>query len=489
MFAELHVERGRLRAILPCTTGTIVRTETDSFDYPGCHVLPGFVDNHAHIVGLGERLSLVSLHESRSEDECVQLLVKAGAAPNGWVRAMGWNQEHWPQGRWPTRELLDRAYPDTPVAASRVDGHAMWVNSAALKVSGIEPTNHTGILLDDEMLPIWLSIPPRSADEIRSMIVAATSLCSRMGITEIHDMDVANVWHEPFRLLAEQGALPVRVQSFVRAQQDEWRAAGLLPAVGEFVRLAGVKYYADGALGSRGAKLLAPYSDDSTTDGIQLLSVDEMTQKARDAIDMGWPSIAIHAIGDAAVRNVLDTYANVRSWSDGKDMILRLEHAQHVHPDDVVRMAELNVFACVQPSHCMSDARMAEQRLGPSRLSWAYRWRSLLDAGVCIGAGSDFPIESPNVLDGITAFVERIPNDDTNAWQGQERITVAEAVAAYTSGAHATSGMEYRRGQIEVGFDADLVILDRDIENVSPSDISSARVMATFVAGKRRYYS
>ncbi|MBC8124994.1 MAG: amidohydrolase family protein [Candidatus Kapabacteria bacterium] len=489
MFAELHVERGRLRAILPCTTGTIVRTETDSFEYPGCHVLPGFVDNHAHIVGLGERLSLVSLHHARSEEECVQLLVDAGPASNGWVRAMGWNQEQWPQSAWPSRESLDRAFPNTPVAASRVDGHAMWVNSASLKASGIEPSGHTGILLDDEMNPVWSSIPPRSQDELRLMILAATTMCASMGITEIHDMDVAEPWLEPFRILAEQGALPVRIQTFVRAQKDEWRVAGLLPAVGEFVRLAGVKYYADGALGSRGAKLLAPYTDDSTTDGIQLLTVEEMTQKARDAVDMGWPCIAIHAIGDAAVRNVLDAYENVRSWSDGKDMILRLEHAQHVHPDDVLRMAALNVVACVQPSHCMSDARMAEQRLGPDRLPWAYRWRSLLDAGVHIGAGSDFPIESPNVLEGIEAFVERMPKDCSEAWQGQERITVSEAIAAYTFGAHATSGMEYRRGRIEVGFDADLVILDKDIASVSLNEITSAKVMATFVAGKRRYHS
>ncbi|MCX6140082.1 MAG: amidohydrolase [Candidatus Kapabacteria bacterium] len=489
MFAELHVERGRLRAILPCSIGTIIRTETDTYEYPGCHVLPGFVDNHAHIVGLGERLLVVSLHHAISEDDCVEKLRMAGPQPNGWIRAMGWNQEQWPNAQWPSIARLDAAFPTTPVSASRVDGHAMWVNSAALKAAGIDAHGHSGLLIDDDMAPVFAAIPPRTNDDLRSMILAATSLCASMGITEIHDMDVAEPWLDPFRELAEQGALPVRVQSFVRAHSDEWRIAGQLPAIGEFVRLAGVKYYADGALGSRGALLRAPYHDDVSTSGLELLSVEEMFRKANEAIEAGWPCIAIHAIGDAAVRNVLDAYELIRSTPNGADVILRIEHAQHVHPDDVQRMARLGVIACVQPSHCMSDAAMAERRLGPERLSWAYRWRSLLDAGVHLGAGSDFPIESPDVLAGIAAFIKRTPTGSMDAWQGQECITTKEAILAYTLWAHRTTGMDYRRGRLEVGYDADVVVLDRDLETSTADEIASTTVMATFVAGKRRYTS
>lgn len=487
MFAELHVERGRVRAVLPCSTGTVVKTETDTFEYPGCHILPGFVDNHAHIVGLGERLSVVSLHEATSEAESVVKLVAAGPRSNGWVRAMGWNQEQWPNAQWPSIASLDAAFPTIPVSASRVDGHAMWVNSAALKAAGIDANGHSGLLIDDDMAPVFAAIPPRTNDDLRSMILEATSLCASMGITEIHDMDVAEPWLEPFRELAEQGALPVRVQSFVRAHSDEWRIAGQLPAIGEFVRLAGVKYYADGALGSRGALLRAPYHDDEATTGLELLSVDQMYRKVSEAIEAGWPCVAIHAIGDAAVRNVLDVYEQIRQLPNGEDVILRIEHAQHVHPDDVERMSRLRVFACVQPSHCMSDAAMAERRLGPDRLAWAYRWRSLLDAGVRIGAGSDFPIESPNVLAGIAAFVERKPAGVLTSWQGQECITAREAVLAYTQWAHETVGMDYRRGRLDVGFDADFVVVDRDVESSVATEINSAKVMATFVAGKRRY--
>ncbi|MBL0320970.1 MAG: amidohydrolase family protein [Ignavibacteria bacterium] len=487
MFAELHVERGRIRAILPCLTGTIIRTETDSFEFPGCYVYPGFVDNHAHIVGLGERRTFVSLHEATNESDCVQRMSTAPIPSNGWVRAMGWNQEHWSSRSMPTRLSLDAAFPNTPVVAMRVDGHAAWVNTAALSAAGLDASEHTGILVDAEMEPLLQAIPAHSPEDITSMILAATSYCASMGITEIHDMDVADVWLEPFRLLAEQGTLPVRVQSFVSAHHDEWQTNGRLPAGGEFHRLAGVKFYADGALGSRGALLRSAYSDDPSTNGFELLSVAEMTRKAREAVDAGWQAIAIHAIGDAAVRNVLDTYEAVRSWEDGSDVILRIEHAQHVHPDDVQRMADLRVFACVQPSHCISDAAMAERRLGADRLSWAYRWRSLLDAGVLIGAGSDFPIESPSVLSGLSAFVDRVPHGMTQSWQGQERIGVTEAIEAYTIGAHTTSGMEYRRGSLKIGYDADMVIVDRNLEECTADELIDTRIMATFTAGKRRY--
>lgn len=487
MFAELHVERGRICAILPCISGSIIRTETDTFDFPGCHILPGFVDNHAHIVGLGERLSCISLHDAESVDDCIQRLSTGEPLANGWIRAMGWNQEHWESHRWPTRAELDGSFPDTPVVASRVDGHAMWVNSAALLAAGIDPISHSGILIDDEMSAIWEAIPRHSDDDLRRMILASTSLCSQMGITEVHDMDVAVPWLDIFRQLAEEGALPVRVQSFVRGQNNEWLDAGLLPAGGEFHRLAGIKMFADGALGSRGALLRLPYNDDPSTSGIALLSTSQMVERIRVGLDAGWTSIAIHAIGDEAIRRVLDAYTEVRSWQDGKDAILRIEHVQHLHPDDLMRMSDLRVVACVQPSHCLSDANMAMARLGVDRCAWAYRWRSLIDAGILIGAGSDFPIESPDVLAGIAAFVERRPEGAAQAWQPQERITQTEALLCYTRDAHVTSGMDYRRGLIAVGYDADLVILDRDIDQCAIADIGSSKVLATFVAGKRRY--
>ena len=487
MFAELHIERGRIRAVLPCATGTIIRTETDTYEYPGSHVLPGFVDSHAHVVGYGERLSCLSLHQASSLGGCLQLISGHISNDVSWVQAMGWNHENWDVVELPTRIDLDACSSTVPIVAMRVDGHAMWVNSAALHAAGIEPSEHSGLLVDEEMQPVWKAMPVPSQDEVRQQVLSATSEWVRHGVTEIHDMDVAPEWLDVFRELAESGHLPVRIQSFVRGQHREWAREGLLPAGGELHRLAGVKLFADGALGSRGAFLRTPYSDDPSNYGIELLSVPELIDRMTEIVDAGWLCIAVHAIGDAAVRNVLDAYSAIRALPGGSDMILRIEHSQHVAPEDVQRFAELKVLACVQSSHCLSDASMAEKRLGAERLSWSYRWRTLLSAGVTVTGGSDAPIESPSVVEGLRAFVDRVPIGHSAAWCGAERITAAEALDAYTSIAHCASGMEYRRGRIEVGYDADLVVVSHDIaadEHSIPNDVI---VRATFTAGRLRY--
>lgn len=487
MFAEIHIERGRIRAILPCTIGTIIRTETDSYEFPGCHVLPGFVDSHAHVVGYGERLVSVSLHDAASTDDCVQRIGAATTSPDAWVRAMGWNHELWTIKSWPTRESLDACSQTAPIVAMRVDGHAMWVNSAALRAAGIDPTGHSGILIDDAMKPVWAAMPQHTPEELRQYILAATNAWAQQGVTEVHDMDVAPEWLESFRELAESGHLPVRIQSFVRGQDREWITEGLLPAGGELHRIAGVKLFGDGALGSRGAFLRTPYADQTDSVGIELLTVDELTTRMREIVDAGWPCIGVHAIGDAAVRNVLDAYAAVRAIDGGTNMILRIEHAQHVAPVDVERFAKIGVIACVQASHCISDATMAEKRLGTERLPWSYRWRSLLNANVIVTGGSDAPIEPPSVCDGLRAFVHRVPADHGDSWYPSERINTSEAVRAYTADAHRASGMEYRRGKLEVGYDADIVVVSHDLMEHSDRIADDVAVMATFTAGKLRY--
>lgn len=478
MFAELHIERGRVRAVLPCVTGTIIRTETSTYEFPGCEVFPGFVDNHAHITGLGFRRASVSLHTATSAEECAQRIAQASATQGGWIRASGWNQENWKNTSLPSASLLDAVVADTPVIATRVDGHAMWCNTAALKAAGLSNTGTpVGYLLDTEMDPMWAALPKPSEQELQTLILDAASACSAVGITEVHDMDVDSTWNNVMRSLAESGKLPIRVQSFLKAHNNEWQKEGLLPAGGELHRQVGVKMYADGALGSHGAYLLAPYTDKPETSGIRLLTKHEIAERCFAAIEEGWWAVATHAIGDAAVREVLDAYELVRGSANGTDIILRIEHAQHVHPDDVERFAKLGVFACIQPQHCISDAVMATARLGKNRLSSAYRWKSLVDAGVKIGAGSDFPIEPPSPLAGIYAFTNRVPSGMHDGWYTDECISENEAFLAYTEWAHATADCDYRRGKLEIGYDADFVILDNNPK----------RVVATFVAGIQRY--
>ena len=486
MFAEIHVERGRIRAVLPCLTGTVIRTETDTFNYPGCHVYPGLVDNHAHIVLLGEQLTFIDLS---SVDGVAQLLhAIATASPiDGWLRATGWNEEFWTDRRLPSRSELDAITGDVPLLAMRVDSHSALVNTAALVRAGIDPATAPELLIDDDLEPVWAALPAPSQETLRQMIERATAECARHGLTEIHDLHVFEPWLEVFRMMAESGRLPVRVQSFVAGQTRQWQDLGQLPAGGELLRVCGVKLFADGALGSRGALLSAPYSDDASTQGRCLLSATEMTEMITEIVQAGWPCVAIHAIGDEAVHNVIDAYEAVRALPEASDVIFRLEHAQIVRDEDVPRLARSRIMACVQPTHCISDASMAERRLGAERIDWSYRWHSLIDAGVHIGAGSDFPIESPDPLAGIAAFVERVPRGHHQAWQAHERITRAEALEAFTYGAHVTSGMEYRRGRIDVGYDADLTILDVDLLDESANANSSDHVMATFVAGLRRF--
>lgn len=473
---ELHLERGRIRAVLPNAVGVVVRTETRTYEFPGCTVLPGFVDNHAHILGLGTRLTLPSLHQAGSIAECVEILRSASIPEHGWLHAMGWNQEKWTDGRMPNASDLDAAFPDVAVVASRVDGHSMWVNSEALRRAGISGSN--GLLVEDERDPIWKALPAPSPTELQARITAAANACIEKGVTEVHDMDVAPSVVAVMREMAETGKLPIRVQSFVSAQHAEWQEAGLLPAGGEIQRTAGIKLYADGALGSRTAAMLSPYTDDPENTGIATLTVEQITAAVRAAIDAGWWCVAIHAIGDAAVRTVLNAYEVVRSWDDGQDILLRIEHAQHVHPDDVQRFSDLKVMACVQPTHWVSDDAMAKVRLGTDRQSWAYRWRSLLDRGVVVGAGSDFPIEDVDPLAGISAFITRPTS---------ESLTIEQAIHAFTIDAHRTADMEYRRGRLEVGYDADLVILDRDPFTTPTDEIKNIRIMATFMAGQLRY--
>lgn len=486
MFAEIHVERGRIRAVLPCQTGTVIRTETSTYEFPGCSVLPGLVDNHAHIMGLGEFLSNVRLDQATSERNAAEILA-ISAPRNGWVIGRGWNHELWANPVLPSRAVLDELCPKVPVYATRIDGHCAWVNSHALRLAGIDPEGHSGLLVDDDMQPVLDVMPAYTDETIREFILLAANTCSAHGITEVHDMDVSEAAARITRELAESGRLPIRVQSFIRGQNGEWSEQGLLPAGGEFHRMAGVKLFADGALGSRGALLSAPYSDDDDNVGLVLCSVASMLEQCNAAVDAGWPAIAIHAIGDQAVSNVIDVYEQIRNRDDGSEIILRIEHAQHVRPDDVERMAALRIVACVQPTHCISDAVMAEKRLGADRLAWSYRWQSLIDAGVHVAAGSDFPIEDPSVLAGIDAFVRRIPRGMQAPWQDHECISQAQALWCFTEGAHASAGMEYRRGRIDVGFDADLTIIDRDVLTCHREDILSANILATFTAGVCRY--
>lgn len=499
--ATIRIERGRIQSAEPMMGGVKIISEAGIDFYPDCWALPGFVDSHAHILGLGTRLSGLSLYDAESAEDCIGRAIMQPSTRGGWIVGMGWNQQLWATKEYPTARMLDSAFPDTPVYLSRADGHAVWVNSPALEIAGVTAAspnpqggeiikdksgNPTGILVDNAMDLVRKFIPSYTTAEQVSMLKVAAEHCISHGITEVHDMDVAGDLLPIFSQLAERAELPIRVQSYVKAQDNEWMHEGLLPAVGEFFRVCGLKYYADGALGSRGAALLEPYSDAPHTKGIFLINEHDLYRRAKAGIEYQW-DISTHAIGDAANRMVLNVYERLRKEGIADaDTILRIEHAQIVHPDDVSRFAEWNVTAAVQPIHCISDAAMARERLG-GRCEYGYPWRSLRNSGIALAAGSDFPIESADPLLGMDAFVQRIPFGEVRGWFDKECLTRQEALFSYTLWAHEAAGMGYRRGIIQPKFDADIVIHNANIAHCPISEITSTMVVATYTAGALRY--
>lgn len=467
---------------------------------PGALILPGFVDTHCHLIGLGLMASRVALRGAGSAHDCARRAAERARVPRGaeWVVGFGWNQEEWEQRDMPTAAMLDALVPDMPVVLYRIDSHAAWCNTAALRRAGITQDavangrvvagpggsievdaegRPTGVLIDNAMGLVDAAIPPPSVEQQAAWIAASVDACLRLGITEVHDMNVEPERLEAMARAAERGGMRLRCNVFLKGAEDAWRVAGRPARIGPNVDLVGVKYFADGALGSRGALLLEPYEDAPDTRGLALLESEELAARAAVPLERGF-AIATHAIGDAANRLALDAYERLRSAYPGA--LLRVEHAQTVHPDDLPRFARLGVIPAMQAVHCTSDAQMAERRLGRARCARAYPWASMVRAGLPVLGGSDFPIESADPLAGLRAFVYREPVPGAGPWFGAECITAEQALAAYTAWAPLGIPGAPNRGRLAAGCDADIVVLSAD-----PFVDADAHVLMTIVAGER----
>jgi predicted amidohydrolase YtcJ len=456
-------------------------------------VLPGFVDTHCHLMGLGQMAERVQLGGLRTMADCVsRVALHAFSAPPGeWILGFGWNETEWLDRARPELGALDSAAPDHPVALYRVDTHAVWINSAAIAAAGIAPREidggevevdadgrPTGLLIDNAVRLLDAVIPRPSASRMQRWIASAVERCLAYGMTEVHDMNVATDALDAALVAASAGDLRLRSSVFLEGMNYGWRDVGAPRSLAPTLDVVGVKYFTDGALGSRGALLLEPYSDALDTRGLALIERDDLIERASEAAACGH-AIATHAIGDAANRLALDAYERLRSTHP--EALLRIEHAQIVHPDDAPRFAALGVVAAMQPTHCTSDASMAEARLGPERCRTAYPWRTLLERGTRIIGGSDFPIESPDPLAGIRAFVRREPSPGAGAWFGDEAIDRASAVKAFTAWAPSGRPGSVRRGRLAEGYDADVVVLTGD-----PLDEGTS-VLYTIVGGRVEY--
>ncbi|MDH3197900.1 MAG: amidohydrolase [Candidatus Krumholzibacteria bacterium] len=467
-------------------------------------VLPGLVDAHGHLRNLGRLLHTLQLTGTRSKEAVVARVREAQAesAPGQWIYGRGWDQNDWEAQAFPTWQDLEGTGAN-PVYLRRVDGHAAWVNRAALEIAGVtrdtpdppggrilrdargEPT---GVLVDKATDLVYLRIPEPSDQELDAWMRSAVVHCNEAGLTGVHDAGTGRRVLDSLRRLARAGALTLRVYAMLDADEpdliDAQLAAGPSVELDGYLTIRAVKAYADGALGSRGAALLEPYSDEPSQAGLVITTPDSLRALSARAAAAGF-QMCTHAIGDRGNRMALDAYAAVFGGPDHDGRRFRVEHCQVLAPDDIPRFAALGVIASMQPAHATSDMYWAEARVGGERIRGAYAWRTLLDSGAALAFGSDFPVESVSPLLGIHAAAARQDAEGwpEGGWYPEQRLSVEEAVRAFTVGAAYAAFQEAELGTIAVGRRADLTVLDRDIFAAPAAEILAVRVDYTIVGG------
>ena len=478
----------------------------------GATVVPGLVDAHAHLHSLGAMLASVDLRGATSAAECIDRARQRHAElPEGaWLIGRAWDQNDWDVQDYPTAAMLDAAFGDRPVYFERVDGHASWVSSAALRLGGIDADTPdpqggeilrdpstgeaTGILIDEADALVLDAIPAPSDEEIEQRYRRAVQACVEVGITGVHDMGVDLRELEVLRRGEREGWLDLRVVVYLAGdptlQEYEGSRAGTDPS--SRVRVEGVKLYADGALGSRGAALLEDYSDRPGHRGL-LLHEPEVLQQQIERVFERRLGLAVHAIGDRANRVVLDRIVAGHAAVSARDASLpplselnaRIEHAQIVHPDDLRRFAEHDILPSMQPTHCTSDMPWAPDRLGEERLEGAYAWRTLRELGLILPLGSDFPVEETSPWLGLYAAVTRQQPDGTppGGWSPEQRLTALEALLGFTVWASEAIDVS-AWGHLDVGARADLIVVDRDPLAADAASLLDTRVSMTVVDGE-----
>lgn len=472
----------------------------------GKTMVPGFIDAHGHVLGLGFSQILLDLSDSSSLDDAL-VRIRDYAARNPetpWIIGRGWNQEKWGLGRFPTAADLDRAGINRPIWLARVDGHAGWANSQAMQAAGINAASKSpeggriemeggkpsGIFVDAAMKLVDAHMPKPLARDYDRAFVAAQLLLAKNGITTATDMGTTlNEW-QALRRAGDNNNLKIRVISYA-GDIDNMAIIGgpsRTPWLyNDRLRMVGVKLYLDGALGSRGAWLKAPYSDAPGNSGLPMLNYAQLRNKMVRASMDGF-QVAVHAIGDRAnddtleaIESLTDTFTGDRRW--------RIEHAQIVDPVDIPRFGKSGIIASMQPVHETSDWQMAETRLGPNRLAGAYAWKSIAATGARVAFGSDFPVEHPNPLAGLATAISRedAQGQPIGGWQAQEKVTREAALDGFTRTAAFAGFAEDKLGTLQPGMNADFVMLNVDPLSAAPATLRSGKILETWVGGTPIY--
>lgn len=482
---------------------------TQVIDASGKLLLPGFDDAHVHFRSGGEQLDSVQLKDASSQQVFRDRIAKrAQEYPTEWVTGGDWDDQQWTPAKLPTKELIDPATPKTPVFVSRYDGHMALANSVALKIAGITRATEappggeivrdsngepTGILKDAAMDLVWAKVPDLTPERRMRAVRRALAHAARLGVTSVQDMGPPFADVAAYSELAEKGELTARI--YVAGPISQWQdqaKIGVRRAFGSpYLRIGANKAFADGSLGSTTAYFFAPYLDDPKTNG--LLAEDMIpVSKMRDrlvGLDAAGMQACVHAIGDQAISMVLDLFGEVEAKNGGKDRRFRIEHAQHIAQKDFVRFRQLDVIASVQPYHAIDDGRWAEKRIGPEVLKGTYAFRTLIDNKVRLAFGTDWSVAPLNPLLTIHAAVTRATLDGKHpdGWLPEQKLTVAEAVEAYTMGSAYAEFQEKEKGSITPGKLADMVLLSDNIFNIQPDAIKDVTVVMTMVGGKTVY--
>lgn len=472
-------------------------------DMGGKTLLPGLIDSHAHVTAYGQELARIDLRSATSLGSALELIV-AQLPQRGWVLGGGWNQENWDDPVFPTALALDAVTGDRPAALTRVDGHALWVNTAALAAAGItadtpDPPGGriergtdgraTGILVDAAMGLVRAVLPAPQSAEIAKAISRAAAALNANGITMVHDAGVTPDQWFAMRQLADEKALPVRIYGMIAGLGEAYDVLSPLRPIAsaneDRLMLRAVKLYADGALGSRGAALKSAYADQPGNTGLLFESPTALRNKIARGLLRGY-QINIHAIGNAANAQVLGAFKDVLAIA-GTNGRHRIEHAQVMDAEDRALMAQLGLIASIQPIHATSDREMAMKRLDAQALKGAYMYGAMAEDGILLAAGSDVPVEPPNPFLGMLAAVARVDaqGNPKGGWRMEGALSVEQAFKAYTMGGAYAAFMENRLGSLEPRKWADFVVIDRDIFTIAPQDLGKTQVLETWVAGKR----
>ncbi len=490
---------------------------TKIIDLAGFTVLPGFADAHIHVLGVGQALRRVDLVGVKTYEEVVARVVARSKEmkPGEWILGRGWDQNLFPSREFPTHDALSRALPNNPVVLTRIDGHALLANEKAMSLAGVtaktkDPVggrivrdasgNPTGVFVDNAKDLVDRAVPPSSHDELKKALVAAVANLNSWGLTSAHDAGEGQKVTGIYEELARANELTIR--SYVMlSDPDVSDAASWAKSTNPFIRrgpqsalynghlwVRAIKLYADGAMGSRGAALLAPYSDDQGNTGLLVSTPEHIEGTAGMALKNGF-QVNVHAIGDRGNRIVLDAFDAALRKFPRADHRFRIEHAQTLSPSDIPRFAKLGAIPSMQSSHQTSDMGWVERRLGPERVKGAYAWRSLLETGVIIPNGTDAPVERVNPFITFHSAITRQSPDNSPAggWYADQKMTRGEALKSMTIWPAYAAFQEKTMGSLAAGKYADFVILSQDIMRVPETDIMKTTVVGTYIGGKAVY--